>query len=181
MKAILISIALILAGGLGSCKKEPSYTDQTFTVHTNDLALESSLMEIVMDSDKSFQKLHEFYQMLKNNHSDSANYEELRSKVITHMALGNDKLQDQPDLKIIEYYLGEILSLEYIHDTGLLSTLLLKLKGYWEDERIAKTADSAYSRNMSFIRENFPNPEKAIALQGKGLNQLKSIANSTMQ
>lgn len=171
-----IYFLMILAGVLIGCQQEPGYMDRTIENSEKILDDFGPLMEIVFSENNNFQSLHEYYQEVKNSGRTDANHENLRSKIISHMTLCKDKLQDQDDPKIIEFYVHEIMSMKYINDMGLLATLLDKLDSYWESEQIRSTAEHAYKKNMQYINDNFVDPDKVLKYQGDGTDRLKTLA-----
>lgn len=175
MKYYLLLTALLTLGFAGCDQEHPHPFDRV--VDTGEyVSSDDPLYNIVFSDEYNFDNLHQYYLEVKKNRSGDANFENLRSLIISHMELCENRLQDQNDPGIIEYYVKEILSMRYINDMQLLAVLLTKLKGYWDIEKIRSTAEFAYNRNIRYIYDNFPEPDKVLQIQGRGVFRLQSIS-----
>lgn len=140
------------------------------------ITIDDPIYNILLNEDGyTFDDLHQYYIEVKETRSSDKNYNNLRKKIMNHMKIEN-MLINHPDKIVIEYYVNEILSMDYISDMQHLAWLLTKLKGHWDIEKIRSVAETSYERNLKYIYENFPDPEKALQDQGEGVKRLKFVS-----
>ena len=178
MKKIKLYIFLSIL--LFNCtEQESTLVQQNAESSDYRVASDDPLYDIVLNPENhTFEALDAYYQHVKETRSDELKYDNLRKTIIDHIYLQNGHQMVGVPQKKIEYYVNEIISMEYITNMEILAHMLTRLSGYWDDEKIRQISILASDRNEKFIMTHFDNPQLIFDIphQQRGIRLLKMLA-----
>lgn len=175
-----LAFSLILSLFLVSCDKKEVITEMDLQSPEYSIAEDDPFYDIVFDPENhTFEALDDYYQLVKETRKDELRYDNLRRSIIDHIYLQNGRQMTGTPKEKVEYYVNEILSMEYISNMEILAHMLTKLSGYWSDEKIREISILAADRNLKFIMQNFDNPQGIFDLphQANGMKLLRMFAH----
>lgn len=133
------------------------------------------LNDIVLKENTTWKDLDIFYKDELPKHEGKEYYNNLKNMLFFHLVKQYDLL-GKADKKSIEFYTNEQVNMDFINDYNIFRDCLVSLKGYWEIDKIRKTAVLVHDKNINYIKNNFSKPTEYLEKKAYDLKSLSYLS-----
>jgi hypothetical protein len=135
--------------------------------------------EIAFDSEHhTWQDLDNYYrQVILVQHNDKDYTSNLKNKCMTHLVKVY-KIHEKADLATVEYYINEQANLPYLVTPELLVLCLNRMKGHWEEFRIAQLMEDVRQKQIQGVQKKFASKPHVIKQKTDEYNQYLMYSNA---
>ncbi len=178
---LLVTTPLIGYGASSRDTLEPIQPAKTLPTDAASLGIIPDTVfyfNLVLQSNQySWRDFDHYYRVtLPQYHSNQAYTENLKKATISAI-IQTGKLAEISDIKVVEWYTEEWLSLP-LADPDISIKWLRAMKGYWSDIKIQQRALLAHQNLVQYVQENFKDPAKVLAKNEARYQRLKDFAAS---
>lgn len=126
----------------------------------------------------TWKEVDDYYRKeVKNNNQSDTYYNNLRKLTIS-VLVNQYKLVENADYRTIDYYAGELLSID-LPDADVFLKVFKSVQGRWSNDQLSTLTLKKYNDSMSFIQENFKDPQKVLNEPSiKNYGEIKKFAES---
>ncbi len=130
------------------------------------------LEEIAPDPEHhTWKDLDKYYkEVILVQHLDKDYTSNLKNRTFFHLIEGY-KMNEKADLETIEFYINEQAKMPYLAQPKMLSLCLERMKGHWEESRIAQLAENVRLKQITSVQEKFANKPSVVKKKTEEYNQ----------
>lgn len=122
-------------------------------------------LETIMRSDKSsLDDLDKLYRRIQAETNKDARFNSIKIDIITSM-YKNYNLRLCPEKENIAFYTQEIISISNSPNIEMISDMLNSLIGYWDNQKIARSAEEILAKISKFHKSNSDNSLESLEAQ----------------
>ncbi len=128
--------------------------------------------EIAIDSEHhTWKDLDKYYkEVILVQHLDKDYTSNLKNRAFFHLIEGY-KMNEKADLETVAFYINEQANMPFLAHPKTLSLCLVRMKGHWDESRIAQLAENVRQKQITSVQERFANKPDVVKKKTDEYNQ----------